>query len=142
MKLLIVNGPNINLLGAREPEIYGRETYAALTERVRTFAEERGHTCDFYQSNHEGDLVDCIQRAEGVYDGMVINPAAYTHYSIAIRDALAAVSVPAVEVHLSDISAREPFRRVSVTKDVCIAQIAGRGIEGYCDAVRRLEEEK
>ena len=139
MKLLILNGPNLNRLGVREPDIYGRETYDELMEKLKSFAEERGHDCTFFQSNHEGDLIDRIQAAEGRFDGIVINPAAYTHYSIAIRDALLSVSVPAVEVHLSDINAREAFRRVSVTKDACIAQVAGQGIGSYFEAVKILE---
>ena len=140
MKVLILNGPNLNLLGKREPEIYGSEAYEALMAQVQQFVTGRGHTCDVFQTNHEGVLVDKIQAAEGVYDGIVINPAAYTHYSIAILDALRSVSVPAVEVHLSDISARESYRQVSVTKDGCIAQIMGRGVQGYLDAIVLLEE--
>ena len=140
MKLLVINGPNLNLLGRREPEIYGREDYETMMERVRAYAVSRGHSCDIFQSNHEGALVDQIQAAEGRYDGIIINPAAYTHYSIAILDALRAVSVRAVEVHLSDITKRESYRRVSVTEDGCIAQIAGRGVQGYLDAVELLEK--
>ena len=140
MNLLVLNGPNLNLLGRREPEIYGREDYETLMERVRSFAAARGHACDVFQTNHEGVLVDRIQAAEGVYDGIVLNPAGYTHYSIAVLDALRSVSVPAVEVHFSDISARESYRRVSVTKDGCIAQIMGRGVQGYLDAITLLEK--
>lgn len=140
MKVLILNGPNLNLLGRREPEIYGSESYETLMARVQHFAAERGHACDVFQTNHEGVLVDKIQAAEGVYDGIVINPAAYTHYSIAVLDALRSVSVPAVEVHLSDISVRESYRQLSVTKDGCIAQIMGRGVQSYLDAITLLEE--
>ena len=139
MKILVLNGPNLNLLGKREPEIYGKENYEMLMARVRDFAAGRGHTCDIFQTNHEGVMVDKIQEAEGVYDGIVINPAAYTHYSIAILDALRSVTVPAVEVHLSDISARESYRRLSVTKDGCIAQLMGKGVQGYLDAITLLE---
>ena len=141
MKLLVLNGPNLNLLGKREPDIYGRESYETLMAKVQHFAAERGHRCDVFQTNHEGVLVDRIQMAEGVYDGIIINPAAYTHYSIAVLDALRSVPVPAVEVHLSDISARESYRQVSVTKDGCIAQIMGRGVQGYLDAVEILEKQ-
>lgn len=138
MNFLILNGPNLNLLGRREPEIYGSGTYEELCKLIAAYAADGGDTADCVQSNHEGALIDAIQGAEGVYDGIVINPGAYTHYSYAIYDALRAVSVPAVEVHLSDITAREPWRRQSVTAAACIAQIAGRGFTGYCDAIRLL----
>ena len=141
MKILILNGPNLNLLGKREPEIYGSESYKTLMEKVQRFAGQRNHGCDVFQTNHEGVLVDKIQAAEGIYDGIVINPAAYTHYSIAILDALRSVSVPAVEVHLSDISKREAYRQLSVTKDGCIAQVMGRGVQGYLDAIEILEKQ-
>ena len=140
MKILILNGPNLNLLDKREPDIYGSESYETLMAQVQCFASQRGHGCDVFQTNHEGVLVDKIQAAEGVYDGIVINPAAYTHYSIAVLDALRSVSVPAVEVHLSDISARESYRQLSVTKDGCVAQIMGRGVQGYLDAIMLLEK--
>lgn len=143
-KLLILNGPNMNLLGLREPELYGRETYAALCEKIRAHAAARGIRAELYQSNHEGDLVDQIQAAYGVFDGIVINPAAYTHTSVAIRDALLAVGIPAVEVHLTDPSKREPFRAVSYIRDVCAAAIVGHGTDGYTEAMdlllQRLEQ--
>lgn len=142
MNFLIINGPNLNLLGSREPEVYGKEDYAALCRTIRSHAEKRGNTVTIEQSNHEGVLIDLIQSAESRYDGIVINPAAYTHYSIAILDALRAVRVPAVEVHLTDISTREEYRRVSVTAEGCVAMIAGRGFAGYLDAMELLEERK
>lgn len=140
MKLLVINGPNLNLLGLREPEIYGRKTYADLTALIeKTCAEEKIEvTC--FQSNHEGAIVDCIQQAYGRYDGLVINPAAYTHTSVAIPDAIKAVSLPAVEVHLSDIDQREAFRRVSYTSAACIGTIKGKGFDGYADAIRLLSD--
>ena len=138
MKYLVINGPNINLLGTRETEIYGKENYEALTRYIYFEAEELGVDVDFFQSNHEGDIVDKIQVARTEYDGIVINPAAYTHYSIAIADALRAVNIPAVEVHLTDITSREEYRRVSVTKDACIDQIVGLGFEGYIKALETL----
>ena len=140
MKILIINGPNMNMLGIREPEIYGNKTYQDLIDYIDT---ERGDKNDIYyfQSNHEGEIIDAIQQAYyDKIDGIVINPAAYTHYSIAVLDALRSVSVPAVEVHLSDISARESYRQLSVTKDGCIAQIMGRGVQGYLDASEILEK--
>lgn len=140
MKLLILNGPNMNLLGKREPEIYGRESYDDLCRFVRTYAEQRGIATDFVQSNHEGALIDAIQAADGTYDGIVFNPAAYTHYSYALADAIAAVAVPVVEVHLSDITARESFRRTSVTAGACIAQIVGKGFAGYTEAIDCLQK--
>ena len=128
------------MLGVREPEIYGRETLADLENMIRAHCESRGVTCEFFQSNHEGAIVDRIQQAYGTSDGIVINPAAYTHTSIAIPDALRAVGIPAVEVHVSDIASRESFRHISYTKEACIAQIAGRGLKGYLDAVDLLIE--
>ena len=140
MKLLILNGPNLNLLGLREPEIYGRRTYADLTDCLARWGEELSVEVDCYQSNHEGDLVDAIQRAYGVYDGIVINPAAYTHTSVALLDALKAVSIPAVEVHLSDPDTREEFRRVSYVRAACDKTVAGKGFEGYREAMEYLKE--
>ena len=131
MKLLILNGPNLNLLGSREPAIYGSESYDALCQQIQRHAAAIGCTVTLRQSNHEGALIDAIQGAQGVYGGIVINPGAYAHYSYAIYDALRAVDVPAVEVHISDITAREPFRAVSVTAPACIAQIRGHGFESY-----------
>ena len=138
MKLLILNGPNMNLLGLREPHIYGSESYAALCQRIREVCDEEGVDCELFQSNHEGALVDKIQEAYGTADGIVINPAAYTHTSVAILDALTAVRLPAVEVHLSDTHAREDFRRVSYTERACLRAYRGLGFEGYAEAIRFL----
>ena len=136
IKLLVINGPNLNMLGIREPEIYGRYTLGDLEVMLRESFPEISFT--FFQSNHEGAIVDEIQRAYGVMDGIIINPAAYTHTSIAILDALKAVGLPAVEVHLSDISARESFRRHSYISAACLATIAGRHFEGYREAASLL----
>ena len=138
MKLLVINGPNINLLGIREPEIYGRETYAELCRRIEAHAAEAGDEVSIFQSNHEGDLVDAVQRAYGKADGIIINPGAYTHTSIALLDALRAVSIRAVEVHLSDVDAREDFRRASYVRRGCEKTICGRGIDGYLEAMDYL----
>jgi 3-dehydroquinate dehydratase-2 len=137
MKILVINGPNLNLLGLREPDIYGKETYNSLCDKIRTYAKD--HSVDFYQSNHEGDLVDAIQAAyfDGL-DGIVLNPGAYTHTSIALFDALKGVGLPAVEVHISDPDTREEFRRVSFVRAACIATIKGRGTQGYLDAIDLL----
>ena len=131
MKLLFLNGPNLNMLGIREPDIYGRQTYADLESYIRSFCKELGIECEIYQSNHEGSLVDTIQGAFGKMDGIVINPAGYTHTSVAILDALKAVALPAVEVHISDISQREGFRQVSYAGMACVKTYAGYGFEGY-----------
>lgn len=139
-KFLVINGPNINMLGIREPGIYGKGTYRDLVQLIKTAAAELGVSVDFFQSNHEGDLVDEIQRAYGVYDGIVINPAAYTHTSVAIADALKAVSVPAVEVHISDVAKREDFRQVSYVRPVCIATVMGKGFDGYIEALQILND--
>lgn len=138
MKLLVINGPNLNLLGIREPDIYGRQALAALEELVSAHCAERGISVDFFQSNHEGAIVDRIQAAYGCYDGLVINPAAYTHTSVAIPDAIKAVGLPAVEVHLSDISQREAYRQISYVSDACLATIAGKHFQGYLEAVDLL----
>ena len=140
MKLLVLNGPNLNFLGIREPDIYGRQTYADLEAFVRSAAEECGVEVELYQSNHEGDLVDKIQWAYGRIDGIVINPAAYTHTSVAILDALKAVALPTVEVHLSDVNAREPFRHISYAGMACEKSFIGLGFEGYRQAIRYLKE--
>ena len=140
MQLLILNGPNLNLLGLREPAIYGTQNYAALEAFCKEACREAGFGCKVFQSNHEGTLVDEIQAAYGVYDGIVINPAAYTHYSYAIYDALRAVDVPAVEEHLSNIRQREPFRQISVTAPACRGQIVGHGFDGYLEALVLLAE--
>lgn len=139
MKLLVINGPNLNLLGVREPEIYGKRDYAALVKFVRNACAENGAECEVFQSNHEGDIVDKIQSALGVFDGIVINPAAYTHTSVAILDALKAVALPAVEVHLSDVNAREAFRHVSYAGQACMKTYAGYGFDGYKMAVEFLK---
>ncbi|MBR3704508.1 MAG: type II 3-dehydroquinate dehydratase [Oscillospiraceae bacterium] len=131
MKILFLNGPNLNMLGIREPEIYGNRTYADLERYIRNFCAELGIDCEILQSNHEGVLVDAIQSALDRMDAIVINPAAYTHTSIAILDALKAVSLPAVEVHLSDVSQREDFRRMSYAGMACCATFAGHGFDGY-----------
>ena len=138
MKILVINGPNLNLLGVREPEIYGRQDYAALQRFIEAAAAELGAEVEIYQSNHEGCLVDRIQEALGRFDGIVLNPAAYTHTSVAILDALKAVALPAVEVHLSAVSAREPFRQISYAGMACLKTYAGLGFEGYRQALRFL----
>ena len=138
MKVLVINGPNINMLGIREPEIYGKQDYVALIKYVEECAKELGIEADCYQSNHEGDIVDRIQAAYGKYDGIVINPAAYTHTSVAILDALKAVGLPAVEVHLTDTASREDFRRVSYAGLACEAHFSGLGFEGYRRALEHL----
>jgi 3-dehydroquinate dehydratase-2 len=140
MKILVINGPNMNMLGVREPQIYGSQTLADLEKMIRAHCENRHIDVEFFQSNHEGAIVDRIQQAYGAADGIVINPAAYTHTSLAIADALRAVSIPAVEVHISDIQAREDYRHHSFTAEACTAQIAGRGFQGYLDAVDLLAE--
>ena len=138
MKILVINGPNLNMLGIREPDIYGRKTYDDLLLYIKEEAEKLGVAVEFYQSNHEGDIVDRIQSAYGNTDGIVINPAAYTHTSIAIPDALKAVGIPTVEVHISDINSREAFRRVSYVSPVALKTIAGKGFEGYIIAMHEL----
>lgn len=137
---LVLNGPNINMLGLREPDIYGKEDYQALLDLVERTAEEEGFTVACYQSNHEGDLVDAIQQAYGVYDGIAINPAAYTHTSVAILDALKAVGIPFVEVHISAVEKREDFRQVSYVRQAALHTITGRGIGGYRDALLFLRD--
>lgn len=138
MKILVINGPNLNMLGIREPDIYGRKTYRDLVSMIEAAAREMGVTVKCFQSNHEGAIVDEIQAAYGTFDGIVINPAAYTHTSVAILDALKAVGLPAVEVHISDVDAREDFRRVSYVTAACLMKISGRGFQGYVDAMRFL----
>lgn len=140
MKLLVINGPNINMLGIREPGIYGKNTYTDLLALIDQTANETGILIDHFQSNHEGAIVDTIQAAYGVYDGIVINPAAYTHTSVAILDALKAVSIPAVEVHISDVDAREPFRQISYPGLYCEKAIKGQGIDGYKQAILYLKK--
>ena len=141
MKLMIINGPNLNLLGVREREIYGSEGYEQVCEDILEMARQRGHEATLFQSNSEGELIDSIHNAylEG-YDGIIINPGAYTHYSYAIHDALKAVHIPAVEVHLSNIHSREPFRHISVTAPACVGQLCGFGIYGYAMAMDALHQ--
>lgn len=138
MKILVLNGPNLNLLGLREPGIYGAQTYADLTALLRENARRLGVEIELYQSNHEGDLVDKIQAAYGNAGGIVINPAAYTHTSVALLDAVKAVSIPTVEVHISDVSKREDFRQVSYIRQACVKTIAGHGFQGYVEAMEYL----
>lgn len=138
MNILVINGPNLNMLGVREPDIYGRETYNSLVEKIQKYADEKNISINCYQSNHEGDLVDAIQKAFGVCDGIVINPGAYTHTSIAILDALKAVSIPAVEVHISDVDSREEFRKISYVRNACFETISGKGTDGYLLAIDAL----
>jgi len=135
-RILVINGPNINMLGKREPEIYGDKSYADLLAFIGTAADEAGVETECFQSNCEGAIVDKIQQAYGKFDGIIINPAAYTHTSIAIPDALKAVGIPAVEVHISDIKKREAYRRVSYTSEACKTTIEGKGFEGYREAIR------
>ena len=140
MKILIINGPNINMLGLREPDIYGRQDYKSLISLITKTCEEEGIQPEFFQSNHEGDIVDKIQSAYGVFDGIVINPAAYTHTSVAILDALKAVAIPAVEVHISDVKSREDFRQISYAGKACIKTYMGLGFDGYVQAVKYLKD--
>ena len=140
MNILVINGPNLNLLGIREPDLYGRQDYAALVSLVEETCRQAGMDVEVFQSNHEGAIVDKIQEALGKFDGIVINPAAYTHTSVAILDALKAVALPAVEVHLSDVDAREAFRHVSYAGMACFARFTGLGFEGYRQAVLALKD--
>lgn len=134
-KLLVINGPNLNMLGIREPGIYGKRTYQDLCDLIERYAEKKGVTIEIKQSNHEGELVDWIQEAYEAVDGIVINPAAYTHTSIALLDALKSVGLPAVEVHISDVRKREEYRQISYVREYCEASVMGRGFEGYLDAI-------
>jgi len=140
MKILVLNGPNINMLGIREPGIYGSQSYSELLRLLDLWAKELGIELEHYQSNHEGSLVDKIQEAYGKFDGIVINPAAYTHTSIAILDALKAVAIPAVEVHISDVKSREDFRQISYAGKACVKTIMGQGLDGYRQAMAHLVE--
>ena len=140
MKLLVINGPNINMLGIREPGIYGKQTFEDLLLLLRQTAQEEAIELEQFQSNHEGAIVDKIQAAYRQFDGIVINPAAYTHTSVAILDALKAVGIPAVEVHISNVDARESFRQISYAGMACVKTIKGQGLEGYCQAIRFLKE--
>ncbi len=142
MKLMIINGPNLNMLGIREPTHYGRETYTDLVAKIEAHAKAIGVEVTCLQSNHEGDLVDYIQSTYGVYDGIVINPGAYTHTSIAILDAVKSVSVPTVEVHISRVEEREDFRKISYIRAACIATISGHGTGGYLEAMDLLAKNR
>ena len=139
MKILVINGPNLNMLGIREPDIYGKQTFAELLNLLNQWATEENVELEQFQSNHEGALVDKIQAAYGVFDGIVINPAAYTHTSVAILDALKAVGIPAVEVHISNVDTREPFRQISYAGLACVKTIKGQGFDGYRQAVLYLK---
>ena len=138
MKFLVINGPNLNLLGRREPEIYGKRDYGALCDHIRAAADALGIETEIMQTNHEGVIVDAIQDAMDKYDGLIINPAAYTHTSIAIADAIAAVGIPTAEVHLSDVDAREEFRKISFLTPVCVLRVIGKGFDSYSEAIFAL----
>lgn len=140
MKVLVINGPNLNMLGIREPGIYGKQSFSELLSLLNNWALEYDVEIEQYQSNHEGDLVDKIQSAYGAFDGIIINPAAYTHTSVAILDALKAVGIPAVEVHISNVDAREPFRQISYAGLACKKTIKGQGLDGYRQALLYLKE--
>ncbi|MBE6649232.1 MAG: type II 3-dehydroquinate dehydratase [Ruminococcaceae bacterium] len=142
MKLLVINGPNLNMLGIREPDHYGKETYADLVSKIKSYCEHKSVSVELYQSNHEGDLVDAIQKAYGVFDGIVINPGAYTHTSIAILDAVKSVNIPTVEVHISKVEEREEFRQISYIRLACVKTITGHGTDGYLEAIDFLTENK
>ena len=139
-KILVLNGPNLNLLGVREPDVYGTVTLADIEREVTEYAAERGASVDCFQSNHEGALIDKLHEARGAYDGIVYNPGAHTHYSYALRDAVSSIDVPTVEVHLSDISAREEFRENSYITPACVKTYIGFGFEGYEKAVKHLKK--
>jgi len=141
MKILVINGPNINMLGIREPGIYGSENYEVLCQKIMQHSVTKGIEIEIYQSNHEGDLVDEIQRAYGRIDGIVINPGAYTHTSIALLDAVKSVGIPTVEVHISKVEEREDFRQISYVRLACIKTITGHGIKGYLEAIDFLVDE-
>lgn len=138
MKFLIINGPNLNMLGIREPEIYGNNNYESLCNLIKDYCDEKGIETKFFQSNHEGSIVDEIQSAFGNIDGIIINPGAYTHTSVAILDALKTVNIPAVEVHISDVESREEFRQISFVRYYCFKTISGKGFNGYLEAVDAL----
>lgn len=140
MKILVINGPNLNMLGIREPDHYGKETYGDLVNKIEKYCKEKNIYCECYQSNHEGCLVDKIQEAYGKYDGIVINPAAYTHTSIAILDAVKSVMIPTIEVHISKVEEREDFRQISYIRKACVKTITGLGTDGYLRAIDFLEE--
>lgn len=141
MRILVINGPNLNMLGIREPDHYGRETYADLVAKIQSHCEKKSIEVELFQSNHEGDLVDKIQSAYGRMDGIVINPGAYTHTSIAILDAVKSVNIPTVEVHISKVEEREDFRQISYIRLACVKTITGHGTDGYLEAIDFLTEE-
>ena len=141
MKILVINGPNLNMLGIREPDHYGKETYSDLCDKIKNHCKAKNIDVKLYQSNHEGDLVDVIQKAYGEYDGIVINPGAYTHTSIAILDAVKSVNIPTVEVHISKVEQREDFRQISYVRLACVKTITGHGTDGYIEAIDYLAEE-
>ncbi|MBQ8350687.1 MAG: type II 3-dehydroquinate dehydratase [Clostridia bacterium] len=138
MKIIVINGPNLNMLGIREPSHYGSESYRDLIAKIKQYARTQGVKVAFYQSNHEGDLIDCIQHAYRRYDGIVINPGGYTHTSVALADAVRAVSLPCVEVHISHVNEREEYRKISYIREACIDVISGLGTDGYLRAIDRL----
>ena len=142
MKIMVINGPNLNMLGVREPDIYGKETYHDLVAKIKAYAKERGVKAVFRQSNHEGELVDFVQSTHKTYDGIIINPGAYTHTSIAILDAVKSVSIPTVEVHISKVEEREDFRQISYVRLACVKTITGHGTDGYLEAIDFLTEGK
>ena len=142
MKILVINGPNLNMLGIREPQIYGKKNYKDLCALVKNYAKEKGVRVSFYQSNHEGDLVTAIQKAYNKFDGIVINPGAYTHTSVALLDAVKSVGLPTVEVHISDVSLREDFRQTSYIRAACVATVSGKGFDGYNEAIDILTVKK
>lgn len=141
MKILVINGPNLNMLGIREPDVYGKATYGTLCDTIKAYCNEKNIDVTLYQSNHEGDLVDQIQGAYGKMDGIVINPGAYTHTSIALLDAVKAVGIPTVEVHISKVQEREAFRQVSFIREACVTTISGKGFDGYLEAIDLLSGE-
>lgn len=135
MKIIVINGPNLNMLGVREPEIYGSQSLQDLNEYIRSFSVSKNIDVDFFQSNHEGNIIDVIQESMGKYEAIIINPAAYTHTSIAIADAIRAVGLPTVEVHLSDVNSREEYRKTSYISEHCVATVSGKGFNSYIDAI-------
>ncbi len=139
-KILVINGPNLNMLGIRNTSVYGSKNLQDIKEDIQKVSAQEGISVDFYQSNSEGEIIDCIHKAYGIYQGIIINPGAYSHYSIAIRDAIEAVSLPVVEVHISNINNREQFRRHSVISEVCLGQISGLGYQGYIYAMNALKQ--
>ena len=142
MKLLVINGPNLNMLGIREPDIYGKETYKDLIQMIENYCKEKNIEVKCYQSNHEGELIDEIQSAYNVRDGIIINPGGYTHTSVALLDALKAVGIPAVEVHISDVEKREGYRQISYVREYCEKTISGMGLDGYIKAIDYLLEKE